>query len=39
MHAAITELENTNILAKVTKSGDTFPDFSLPNAKGENNFS
>jgi peroxiredoxin len=35
MHAAITELENTNILAKVTKTGDTFPGFSLPNAKGE----
>ncbi|PKH49190.1 alkyl hydroperoxide reductase [Tenacibaculum sp. Bg11-29] len=35
MKAAITELEKTTILAKVTKTGDTFPDFSLPNATGE----
>lgn len=35
MKSAITELEDTDIIKNATKKGDTFPDFSLPNAKGE----
>lgn len=35
MKAALKELENTNILDSVIKTGDYFPDFSLPNVKGK----
>ncbi len=35
MQNAITELEATDILSHAIKTGDTFPDFTLPNARGE----
>jgi len=35
MKNAISVLEATNILENAIKTGDSFPDFTLPNAKGE----
>ncbi len=35
MGNAIKALENTDILNNAAKKGDTFPNFKLPNAKGE----
>ena len=35
MQAGIDKLEKTDIIKNATKKGDVFPDFSLPNAKGE----
>lgn len=35
MGNAITELTNTGILNSAAKKGDAFPNFKLPNAKGE----
>ena len=35
MKQAIKDLEATDILKNATKTGDTFPDFTLPNAQGE----
>ena len=35
MRNAISALEATDILENATKTGDPFPDFTLPNAKGE----
>ncbi|MDO6675512.1 peroxiredoxin-like family protein [Tenacibaculum sp. 1_MG-2023] len=35
MLAGIDKLEKTDIIKNATKKGDIFPDFSLPNAKGE----
>lgn len=35
MRNAITELENSNMLQQAAKKGDLFPNFKLPNAKGE----
>lgn len=34
MKQAITTLENESLLSKAAKKGDTFPDFTLPNASG-----
>ncbi|WP_275316436.1 peroxiredoxin-like family protein [Tenacibaculum bernardetii] len=35
MQTGIKKLEDTDIIKNATKKGDHFPDFSLPNAKGE----
>ena len=35
MQAGIKKLEDTDIIKNATKKGDIFPDFALPNAKGE----
>lgn len=35
MQKAIDELEDSNLLAKALKTGDTIPEITLPNAKGE----
>jgi len=35
MRNGIEELEKSNILSNAAKKGDVFPDFKLPNAKGE----
>lgn len=35
MHNGIEELKNANFLQNAAKTGDSFPNFKLPNAKGE----